>query len=141
MFWPIITINFLIFKFISALQKEFGTKIDEEFDQKYGLAIKLLTIIKYGENRTTAIPSPQIVKVFVYTITDILESKRVLSKKEQREALANLSLIGSALDRYQDEFARIYAENQLKGKKKQKMEEYFSNIAKNDEMYELLNSD
>jgi hypothetical protein len=138
------TVSFLIFKYMATLGKELESKTEDEFDErikKVNLFTLLHTILRYGADRKLPSRPPHLAKLCVYIIRDHLESKRVLSEREQREMLLNLSHIERTIDDYRDEFERSLYKKLPGGKETQKMEEYWSKVAKNDEIYELLNNE
>jgi hypothetical protein len=132
------TVSFLIFKFLSTLQNESKNKNDSNCSENNTLALNLLNILTWGHEKRVLIFPLGLSKWLVSEIKDILEPPKSLNQKEKRKVMNRLTVLEHALNSYSDEFFRLYIERQPKGKKKQKIDSFLSEVAQSDSVYDFL---
>lgn len=121
--------RFFLIKFLMDLEQELKNLQGDDWAHYIALSLRLLDILLYSKTKKIGIAPPSLARHMVSEVKNIISEKRKISSREQRIILNRLNILEHALRGYQDEFSDLYEESLPKGKKREKLDEFYSKTA------------
>jgi hypothetical protein len=120
--------RFFLIKFLMDLEQELKNLQGDDWADYIALSLRLLDILLYSKTKKIGIVPPSLARLMVSEVKNIISEKRKISSREQRIILNHLNILEHALRGYQDEFSGLYEESLPKGKKREKLDEFYSKL-------------